>query len=331
MRTPRFWYPTGGSLPWQAAVLRPLGAIYAAGTRRRLRRGQAYKSTVPVICIGNVNAGGTGKTPTTIALAERLVARGVSVAIVSRGYKGRETGPVRVDPLRHNAQAVGDEPLLLAAFAPTWVARNRADGVKAAQTDGAEVILLDDGLQSPAVHKDAAIIVVDAARGFGNGQIVPAGPLREPIAAAEARADLVLSVGDDAAQAKFDHAWADHITLPRIRAHLQPLNTGMPWAGLRVLTFAGIGHPEKFFQMVRGLGAELVDAEPLGDHQALTPGLMNRLERDAKTHAAQLVTTEKDAVRLPDAFRAKVLTLPVRLIFDDPAPIDALLDRLSPR
>ncbi|MEL6642490.1 MAG: tetraacyldisaccharide 4'-kinase [Pseudomonadota bacterium] len=330
MRTPRFWYPADGGVPWQAALLRPLGALYAAGTKRRLRKGPTYRAGVPVLCVGNVNAGGTGKTPTAIAMAERLVARGLSVAIVSRGYKGREAGPLQVDPARHSAEDVGDEPLLLAAFAPTWVARDRAEGVKAAEVAGAQIILLDDGLQSPAVAKDAAIIVVDAARGFGNGLMVPAGPLREPIAAAQARADLVLTVGDEAAQSQFDAHWASEVTLPRVRAHLEPLNTGMPWAGLRVLAFAGIGHPEKFFQTVRGLGADLVHAEPLGDHQALTPALMARLERDAKAHAAQLVTTEKDAVRLPDTFRSKVLTVPVRLIFDDPGPIDALLDRLNP-
>lgn len=329
MHAPRYWYPTDDTTPWQATLLRPLGALYAAGTRRRLAAGTAYRARVPVICVGNVNAGGTGKTPNVIALAERLGSRGATVAIVSRGYKGRATGPVQVDPALHTAADVGDEPLLLAAFAPTWVARDRATGVRAAEAQGATHILLDDGLQSPAVHKDAALMVVDAGLGFGNGAVIPAGPLREPVAAALARTDLVVTVGAQDAQDRFTARWGQLITRPRITAELTPLQTGMPWAGLRVLAFAGIGHPEKFFATLRGLGADVVHAEPLADHQALTPALLSRLERDAATHAAQLVTTEKDAVRLPPVVRPKVLTLPVRLSYDDPAPIDALHDRLD--
>lgn len=330
MRAPGFWYPVGDAAPWQAALLRPLGAIYAMGTRRRLAQSPDYRAGVPVICIGNVNAGGTGKTPTAIALAERLTARGARVAFVSRGYKGREAGPLRVDPTTHGAEDVGDEPLLLSAFAPAWIARDRAAGVRAAEGEGATHILLDDGLQSPAVHKDASLIVVDAARGFGNGAVIPAGPLREPIAAAMARADLVISVGSPAAQDRLSDRWGTQITRPRVSAQLTPLNTGMPWQGLRVLAFAGIGHPGKFFHTLRELGVDLVHAEPLGDHQPLTRALMTRLEGDAAKHGAQLVTTEKDAVRLPSEFRSKVLTVPVRLHFDDPGPVDALLDRLSP-
>ncbi|MEO1452787.1 MAG: tetraacyldisaccharide 4'-kinase [Pseudomonadota bacterium] len=330
MRAPGFWYPPGGGLPWQAVLLRPLGALYAAGTRRRLASGPGHKAGVPVICIGNINAGGTGKTPTAIALAERLTARGAQPAFVSRGYKGREVGPLRVDPAVHAAEDVGDEPLLLSAFAPTWVSRDRAAGARAAEADGATHILLDDGLQSPAVYKDAALIVVDAARGFGNGAVIPAGPLREPVGTAMVRADIVVTIGSPPAQDQLTDLWGPQITKPRVTAQLAPLNTGMPWHGLRVLAFAGIGHPEKFFQTVRDLGADVVHAEPLGDHQTLTRALMTRLEADAARHNAQLVTTEKDAVRLPPDFRPKVLTLPVRLHFDDLAPIDALLERLTP-
>ena len=331
MRPPRFWHSADGKPGWQARLLSPLGALYAAGTRWRLAKGPGYRAGCPVICIGNINAGGTGKTPTAIACAQILTAAGLKVAIVSRGYGGSMTGPVRVAEDRHSAADVGDEPLLLAAFVPTWVAKDRASGVQAAEAWGADVVLLDDGLQSPAVVKDASIVVVDAQRGFGNRQVIPAGPLREPVSVGMARADVLVSVGNATAQERFDRLWGDSVTVPRVKATLKPLPTGMAWEGLPVLAFAGIGHPEKFFATLRELGANLLRAEALSDHQPLTPALMARIEGEAKLLGAQMVTTEKDAVRLPDAFRQKVLTVPVRLAFEDPGPIAALFERVIPR
>ena len=327
MRPPAFWSnpPDRPGLP--AHLLRPLSALCAAATARRVA-GPGHRAAVPVICVGNLTAGGTGKTPVAVDLVQRLLARGRAPHVLSRGYGGRLSG-VRVDPGRHGAADVGDEPLLLSAFAPVWVGSDRAGTADAAVAAGADVLVMDDGFQNPGLVKDLSIVVVDAAAGFGNGRVIPAGPLREPVAAGLARADLLVTVGDAEAQARHDARWAEAWSGPRLRASLAPLGTGMDWRGLRALAFAGIGRPEKFFDTLAGLGVDLAGTRALDDHQPLTPALLSRLRHDAAALGAQLVTTEKDAFRLPASERGRILTLPVRLQAENDSALVLSLSRIG--
>lgn len=328
MRTPGFWFTAPDALAPKARLLRPLSRLYAAATARRLRH-PGTRVSVPVICVGNLNAGGTGKTPTVIALLARLRERKIHAHVVSRGHGGKLTGPLQVDPGRHVAADVGDEPLLLARHAPVWIARDRAAGAIAAIAAGAEAIILDDGFQNPALIKDLSLIVVDAERGFGNGLCLPAGPLREPVATGLGRADLLLSIGRASAQQDFVRRWGPAIVVPHLTAALEPVAKTADWAGQKVLAFAGIGHPGKFFETLHGLGAEIVEAVPFGDHRPLGAADLARLATRAASLGATLATTEKDAMRLSAEWRDKVRVLPVQLKIDDPGPLDAALTRIG--
>jgi tetraacyldisaccharide 4'-kinase len=248
MRTPAFW--AKGKAPLIGFLLAPLGWLYGCGTKFRLARGTPRTSSKPVICVGNLVAGGTGKTPVVIDLAQRL--KGVHV--LTRGYGGSKRGPLTVDPKKHTTEQVGDESLLIASRAPaatTWIIDNRFTGCQAAVESGAEIIVFDDGFQDPAVIKDLSLIIVDGGYGFGNDHMIPAGPLREPVDTGLRRADAVVIIGEDTSHTETRIAGR----CPVLHARLVPdtTTTTKKWSGQKIFAFAGIGRPEKFFETVRSL------------------------------------------------------------------------------
>ena len=321
MRAPGFWYARPGMA---SALLTPLSWLWRAGGA--LQGGSPWAAPVPVLCVGNLVAGGTGKTPVVRDLVERLRARGVAAASLSRGHGGRLTGPVAVDPARHGAGDVGDEPLLLAGHHPAWIGRDRVAGARAMAAAGAGAIIMDDGFQNPSLRKDLSLVVVDGGTGFGNGRVIPAGPLREPLTAGLSRADALVVIGEGGGLAA---ARAVAEGLPVLTARLVP--DASVAAGLRgraVLAFAGIGRPEKFFATLRDVGARVVEQVAFADHHPFTPTQFLALIGRAERMGAIPVTTEKDAMRLTPDWRERVIILPVRLSWDDPAMVERLLDRL---
>jgi tetraacyldisaccharide 4'-kinase len=326
MRAPGFWWRQSPSA--LARLLQPLGALYGAITLRRMRRPGA-EAGIPVICIGNFVAGGAGKTPTTLALASRLAALGETPFALTRGYGGKLAGPLGVDPARHIPADVGDEPLLLASRLPTIVARERPAGAMLAGASGASLVLMDDGLQNPSLHKDLRLAVVDGAVGVGNGLCLPAGPLRAPLAGQMEQADASVVIGDGQAG---DLVATLALTMGKrvLRARLVPsVESQAELAGLSVLAVSGIGRPEKFTATLRAAGARLVGEHAYGDHHAYSGGEVAMLIAEAKAKGCRIAITEKDMVKLaplwPAAERPLLLCVPVTLAFDDEEALDALL------
>jgi tetraacyldisaccharide 4'-kinase len=305
-------------------VLLPASWLVALAGALRQRFARPWRAPVPVVCAGNLVAGGAGKTPLALALGDRLKASGVEVHFLTRGYGGSEAGPLRVEPKRHTFREVGDEALLLARLAPTWVARDRRAGAAAAHQAGAQIIVMDDGFQNPSLVKDLSFIAVDAGYGFGNGLVLPAGPLREPIERGLARADAVVLIGDDrgAVRARLTRE------LPVLQARLEPGPEGELLAGKPIVAFAGIGRPDKFFATLKALGAELVEAVPFPDHHVYGPDDLMWMAEIAATLGTRPVTTLKDFVRLPEEARPMIDTLSVTLEFDDPCALDKMLARV---
>lgn len=324
LRAPEFWRPGGGGLP--ALLLSPFSALYAGATRRRVGR-EGWKAPVPVICCGNVTAGGAGKTTVAIDLLIRLQRRGIAAHGLLRGYGGRLKGPVPVDPARHTAYDVGDEALLLASVAPTWVSADRAAGAREAVARGAGAIVMDDGLQNPTLEKTLSFLVIDGSFGFGNGRIIPAGPLREPVAAAAARVQAAVLIGPDETGALEDLP----PDLPVLRARLVPGPEAKALAGRPVLAFAGIANPRKFFDTLAEAGAILVGRETFADHYPYDEDDLRAILAEAEALQAIPVTTRKDIVRVPPAFRHRVAVVSVGLAWEDEAALTGLLDPLFAR
>lgn len=329
MRAPDFWHAGQGGAA--AVLLAPLGWCYTLATRLRLAMGEPWRAPVPVVCIGNLVAGGTGKTPVAIALARRLKARGRRPHLLSRGHGGREAGPLQVDTSRHRAIDVGDEPLLLAEAAPTWIARDRAAGARAAVAAGADCILMDDGFQNPSLAKDLSLIVIDGGYGFGNGRAIPAGPLREPVAAGLARADAVVLIGEDRHNVIERIAAQRHAPLI-LRARVIPDPEAV--AALKdrpVVAFAGIARPERFFSTLESIGCRVLSRHAFSDHHPFSEAEAVAMIEAAGREGAVAVTTAKDHVRLPEDLRRQVSALTIAHRFDDEAGLDRLLDRLPER
>ena len=294
MREPAFWHRPSSFL---SRLLLPLGALYGAVAARRLQR-EGFDAGIPVLCVGNYHVGGAGKTPTVLALTSVLRDLGEAPVVLSRGYGGRLRGPVSVDPERHTAADIGDEPLMLARTVPVVVARDRVGGVALARSQGATVILMDDGFQNPAIAKDASLIVIDGDRGLGNGRVFPAGPLRAPLSPQLARTDALIVIGDGAAARPVAAAIAAQGRLV-LSAHLRPNEAQLATLrGKRVLAIAGIGDPNRFFRTLRASGLDVVRERAFADHHPFTPSEIEALIAEASRDALTLVTTEKDLVRL---------------------------------
>ena len=334
LSTPRWWYRRDGGragMPVIRALLTPVSWIWAAVTARRIARARLFDPGVPVICVGNLTVGGTGKTPVVRAVAQRLAARGLEAHLLSRGYGGELSGPVRVDPTRHTSAQVGDEPLMLARDFPVWVAHDRAAGAAAAVAAGAQVIVMDDGHQNPSLAKALSLVVVDGETRdgewpFGDGRVFPAGPMREPLKAGLARADgVVILMAADLPQAD-EELIAQVLGPPLLTAHLRPA-ADLP-AGPQV-GFAGVGKPWKVERALRAAGCALTDFAPFPDHVAYEAATLQALAARAAQFDAGLITTEKDWVRLPAEWQARVTPWPVTAVFDDGTALDALLARIG--
>jgi tetraacyldisaccharide 4'-kinase len=295
LESPFWWYRKKGVI---ASALAPLGALYGRVAESRMARGEPYRARLPVICIGNFTAGGGGKTPTAMAVARLLQADGKSPSFLTRGYGGESKGTVHVTK-GETAEAVGDEPLLLAEVAPTFVSADRVAGAKAIETTEADVIVMDDGFQNPSLAKDFSLVVVDAGSGVGNGLVIPAGPLRAPLAPQIARADALLIIGDGGKAAPLA-ATFEAQGKPVLKARIEP-NCDPRWLGvLPVIGFAAIARPGKFFATLRTHGARLIGTRAFPDHHRFTEKQARRLLDEAEKSKAMLVTTEKDWVRLPE-------------------------------
>lgn len=337
LEEPSWWYGAEeGDL--RVTALKPVARIYAWAGARRLRTAKPYSASLPVICVGNFTAGGTGKTPLSLLIARLLIARGHAPAFLTRGYSGTRAGPVWVDPAADTARDVGDEPLLLAEAAPTMVARDRPEGARAIIAKGSAThIIMDDGLQNPALQKTLTIAVVDGVRGFGNGEVIPAGPLRAPLEVQFGLADAIV-VNGGGTSAPILQELRRAFPGPVLSAEVRPQPDSKAFAGCRIVAFAGIGNPVRFVDSLTRVGGDVVATRFFKDHHAYSDADARDLIALAEAKGARLVTTQKDQVRLSQtsgaladlATRSETLKIEMAFEASDLTRLEELIDPASP-
>ena len=328
-----FWWHAHAS-PWPALLL-PAALVWDAGARLRWAFAHPFHADIPVICIGNFTSGGAGKTPAAIAIARFLHELGERPFFLTRGYGGTTGGPHRVNLDQDRARDIGDEALLLARIAPAIVAADRAAGARAAQDQGASVIVMDDGLLNPGLAKTLSLAVIDGEWGFGNEHVIPAGPLRANLGFQLNKTDGFVLVGDGAAKAHIE-ALAERASLPVLKAEIVPDINAARLRGKPLVAFAGIGYPDKFFKTLDELGSSIAERMSFGDHHRFTGRDADALLELAANHGAQLVTTEKDMARLEgekhlERLKSATITLPVKMIFSDERALGKLVGSVLKR
>jgi len=320
---PSFWLDNKQTI--SSLILRPVSWVFQLGALIKAALTVEQSVSIPVICVGNLTVGGAGKTPTILALAHYFKNQGKTVAILSRGYKGKLNGPVQVNPDRHQAADVGDEPLLLAQVAPTWIAKNRYQGAQAAlaKNSSIDLLLLDDGLQNKTLKQDGRLCVVDAKRGFGNGCVLPAGPLRESLAKGLKTVDALIMIGGDLSIPSIPFKGP----LLKATVHMNKEDRGA-LQGKKLIAFAGLAHPDKFFDTLTAEGFDVVESVPFPDHHPYTAADLQPLIGKAQAAKAVLVTTEKDWVRVPSSLQKQILSVGIHLAFEDLDQLGQLMKRI---
>ena len=313
MLFPNFWLETKHKQSLYPYLLYPISICWMALGKLKIQLTSSYQSPLPVICVGNLTVGGNGKTPTALKIRSLLGDLGYKPHIVSRGYKARIKGPHLVDPTRDSFREVGDEALMMASQGPTWISQNRSAGVKAAANSGANVIVLDDGFQNFSIKKNLSVLVIESSTGFGNGYLIPAGPLREKISTGLKRADIIITIGSPPTQKTFKSKHLFLKKLPLIEGRLVPKKNSLNLKGKTIIAFAGIAHPEKFRTTLEEVGAIIIKFKAFANHKAFEIQQLNKLLSEARKKEAILVTTEKDFVRIPSKLQSYFNVLEVNL------------------
>ena len=324
LRAPKFWFRKKNEINIPSLLLTPLSKCWDFLIKRRMRLGSWEKMPLPVICVGNIIIGGAGKTPVTQALQTLLNEMGLEPHVVSKGYRGKVRKPTYVSATSDFSD-VGDEPILLSKTGPVWIAKNRTLGIRKAWENGAKVVLLDDGFQNTGAAKDLSLVVVDAKILFGNERSIPAGPLREPVSSGLSRADAIILVNHDASKKSKKPDFDFPKDLPIINAIIKPHKKLLDWAGKRVVAFSGIAHPEKFRVTLDNLNCEVVSFNNFPDHYPYKKGDIEKLKTKAKNLNANLVTTEKDFIRIPSSQHEAILTIPIQIEFENKTILKKIL------